>query len=227
MKKYKCTALLPMKAHSERIKGKNFKLFKGKPLFEWTLENLITLEAIDLVIINTDSVELLNRKYEILNHPKVLLRERRDEIRGDFVSMNKVLSDDIEAVDSEFYLMTHTTNPLIKESTFNNAIDTFIRLQREGKYDSLFSVNRFQSRFFNSKLEPLNHDPNVLIRTQDLPVLYEENSCLYIFSKESFLTTGSRIGERPFLYETPRLESVDIDDQDTWVLAESIMNFTN
>ena len=43
-----------------------------------------------------------------------------------------------------------------------------------------------------------NHNPNKLQRTQDLESLYEENSNLYIFSKESFINSNSRIGKKPF-----------------------------
>ena len=222
MSKLKCVALLPMKAHSERVKGKNFREFIDKPLFEWTLGNLLDVEAVDQVVINTDAEDILEHKYEILKHPKVLTRERREAIRGDFVSMNKVIADDLEATNADFYLMTHTTNPLISSATFAAAVEKYLEINQGTEYDSLFSVNRFQSRFYDSQLKAVNHDPNVLLRTQDLPPLYEENSCFYLFNHESFRKTDSRIGATPFLFDTPRLESVDIDDQETWDLAESI-----
>lgn len=216
-----------MKANSERVKGKNFKLFMGKPLFEWTLGNLLNVERIDAVVINTDSEDLLSRKYDILNNPKVILRERKPEIRGDFVAMNKVIEDDINCIDSDFYLMTHTTNPLISRDTFEDAIRSYSKQVLRGAYDSLFTVNKFQSRFYDKELNAINHDPRELVRTQDLPRLYEENSCIYIFDSKSFQRTNSRIGISPYLFETPRLESVDIDDHETWKLAEAFYNLIN
>ena len=53
--KNKIVALLPMKAHSERVKGKNFKIFNGKPLYKWILDTLLSTNIIDKVVINTDA----------------------------------------------------------------------------------------------------------------------------------------------------------------------------
>ena len=51
---------------------------------------------------------------------------------------------------------------------------------------------------------------------------FEENSNLYIFTKESFNKTDARIGENPLLFTTPTLESADIDDATGWRIAEII-----
>lgn len=222
MSKHQFIALLPMKAHSERIPGKNFKDFKGKPLFEWILDALLNVPEIEKVIINTDGVDIL-KQFDITSHEKVLLRDRDQHICGDFVSMNKVIENDIEFAGDRHFIMTHTTNPLISSNTISKFIATYEKSISEG-FDSLFSVNRFQSRFYDSDVQPVNHDPENLIRTQDLDPLYEENSCLYLFSRSSFQTTKARIGKSPKLKETPSIESVDIDDQDTWNKAE--INFT-
>ena len=55
-----------------------------------------------------------------------------------------------------------------------------------------------------------------------MEIWYEENSALYIFNKNSFQLTNSRIGKKPFLLETPLLESMDIDDKQGWTHAEII-----
>jgi CMP-N-acetylneuraminic acid synthetase len=40
-------ALLPLKANSERVRGKNFRDFDGKPLFRWILDTLLSVDEID------------------------------------------------------------------------------------------------------------------------------------------------------------------------------------
>jgi CMP-N-acetylneuraminic acid synthetase len=50
--------------------------------------------------------------------------------------------------------------------------------------------------------------------------VYEENSCLYVFTKESFARKHRRIGVKPLMFPTPQIESVDIDDEFTFRLAE-------
>ncbi|MEO7797673.1 MAG: hypothetical protein ABIY47_08115, partial [Opitutaceae bacterium] len=46
-------ALLPIKANSQRVRGKNFKELQGKPLFQWILDSLLAVDEIELVVINT------------------------------------------------------------------------------------------------------------------------------------------------------------------------------
>ena len=213
-------ALLPMKGHSERIPAKNFRPFAGKPLFRWILDTLLGLPEISLVVINTDAREALS-KNGLVDSDRVKIRDRKTSICGDFVSMNLVLEDDISAIPASAYLMTHTTNPLLSVDTIRSAVQLYQEGLTAG-YDSLFSVNRYQSRFYRADGTPLNHDPTQLIRTQDLDPLFEENSNLYLFSAESFKKTRARIGVRPRMMPTPPAESVDIDDQASWDFAERL-----
>ena len=218
---YKTVALLPMKAHSERVKGKNFRVFAGKPLFRWILDTLLTIDEIDKIIINTDAREILTEN-GLTDSDKVLIRDRRPEICGGHVSMNLVIEDDLEAIDAETFVMTHTTNPLLSAGTIRGAIHSFRSGVAKEENDSLFTVNNYQNRFYRADGSAVNHDPEVLLRTQDLEPWYEENSNLYIFTKQSFKLTNARIGQRPILYTTPTLESADIDDATGWRIAEII-----
>jgi CMP-N-acetylneuraminic acid synthetase len=217
-------ALMPMKAHSERVKGKNFRPFNGKPLFRWMLDTLLSLEEIDQVVINTDARAIL-AKNGLTDSPRVLIRDRKAEICGDFVSMNLVLADDLAEVAADWYLMTHTTNPLLSTSTIRAALQRFAQAGRTDGADSLFTVNRFQTRFYRADGSAVNHDPKNLIRTQDLEPWFEENSNLYLFTRESFAATNARIGLKPAMFETPRLESFDIDDQTGWDMAELVCRY--
>lgn len=217
-KSHQLVALLPMKAHSARVSGKNFRPFAGRPLFRWILDTLLEIKEVELVVINTDARDILADN-GLVDSDRVLIRDRKPEICGDTVSMNKVLADDVEAVDSAAYLMTHTTNPLLRAQTIRDAYAAY-RAGLEAGHDSLFSVNRFQTRFYRADATPVNHDPENLIPTQDLEPWYEENSNLYFFSEQSFRHAGARIGKKPALFETPPLESADIDDPSGWMHAE-------
>ncbi|UFP96930.1 acylneuraminate cytidylyltransferase family protein [Gloeobacter morelensis MG652769] len=210
-----------MKAHSARVTGKNFRAFNGKPLFRWILDTLLSMPEVDRVVINTDARAIL-ADHGLVDSRRVLIRDRKAEICGDFVSMNLVLEDDVANVPADVYLMTHTTNPLLSAQTIRGALTAYQQAKAAGRADSLFAVNRFQTRFYRADGSPVNHDPDKLLRTQDLEPWFEENSNLYIFSAESFAATRSRIGKRPTMFETPRRESADIDDQEGWDIAEMI-----
>jgi CMP-N-acetylneuraminic acid synthetase len=214
-------ALLPMKAHSARVKGKNFRLFAGKPLFRWILDSLLEIPEIEKVVINTDARGILADN-GLVDTDRVLIRDRKPEICGDFVSMNKVLADDVANVPSQLYLMTHTTNPLLSALSITRALLAYEKARAQDGADSLFTVNKFQTRFYRQDGSAVNHDPNNLIRTQDLEPWFEENSNLYLFTAPSFTATNARIGKKPVMFETPRRESADIDDQEGWEIAEML-----
>ena len=215
----KLIAILPMKANSERVKGKNFKILGEKPLFKWILDTLLNVSEIDTIVINTDAREELY-KNGLDENNKILIRDRREEICGDHTSMNLVIGDDVNTVDADIYLMTHTTNPFLTENTIKKAIKTFKEALKNGEADSLFSVNKVQERFYDKNVKAINHDPNKLIRTQDIDPWYKENSNLYLFTKDSFKKTMARIGEKPIMIDTSFFESIDIDTISDFKLVE-------
>jgi CMP-N-acetylneuraminic acid synthetase len=207
-----------MKANSERVRGKNFREFCGKPLFRWMLDTLLQVDEIDRVVINTDARQILADN-GLVESERVLIRDRKPQICGDHVSMNLVLADDVANVDADVYLMTHTTNPLMSAETVRRALAAFREGQAAGKADSLFTVDKVQQRFYRADGSAVNHDPDNLIRTQDLEPWYQENSNLYIFTRDSFAKTDARIGRQPLLYEGPSFESIDIDTPQDWDFA--------
>ena len=219
--KVKCTAILPMKINSNRVKGKNFKNFAGKPLYSWILNTLLNVDEIEKIIINTDAKEILI-KDELMHNDKIKIIERPKYLCGDEVSMNKIIEYDLSHTYSDVFVMTHTTNPLLSKETISACINEYILKKELSNYDSLFTVNAIQTRFYSKNGKPINHNPKKLIPTQELEKIYEENSNLYIFSKESFLSTSSRIGKNPILFETPKNEAIDIDTNDEWEMAESM-----
>jgi len=216
---HRLVALMPMRHSSERVPGKNYRPFgDGRPLFHHTLETLLACDGIDKVVINTDSPTIKEQCEE--KFPEVIIIDRPEHILGGMTPMNDVLLHDIKTVESQFYLQTHSTNPIMSADTVKRAVDTFF--DNYPIYDSLFSVTKVQTRFWDSLARAINHNPNILIRTQDLPPYYEENSCIFIFERETMLQRHNRIGQRPFLFEMDRFEAVDIDEEIDFRIAEEI-----
>jgi len=214
-------ALLPMKAHSERVPNKNIKDFCGRPLFHWVLESLQKSKYVSKVIINTDSEYIAENATKHFSNIHIV--QRRPEVCGDFVSMNEIINDDILLTQGEHYLQTHSTNPLLNAETIDRAIEQYF--SNITSYDSLFSVTRIQTRLYWENGNAINHNINELLRTQDLPPVYEENSNLYIFSKNSFNNNNKRrIGLKPQMYEIDKLESIDIDELHDFKIAEMLCN---
>lgn len=217
----KVVALLPMKANSERVKGKNFRKLGGKPLFRWILDELLVVEEIDKIIINTDARDTLEDN-GLSGSDRIIIRDRKKGLCGDLVSMNLIIADDLCAIDADTYIMTHTTNPFISSGTICEGLRQF---HSSEAHDSLFTVNKVQTRFYREDTSAVNHDPNNLIRTQDLEPWYEENSCLYYFTQKSFSKTNARIGKNPQMMVTPPLESLDIDEPHDWEMVSALAEY--
>ena len=212
------TALLPMKATSERVPNKNMKDFNGAPLYHAVMKSLLSSKYIDKVVINTDSKVIASDAKENFGD-KVMIIDRPVSIQGGDVSMNIIIDYDLQRLEGEHFLQTHSTNPLLRPETIDEAIEAYF--DSLDVFDSIFGVTKVQTRFYDKNAQPINHNPEELLRTQDLEPLYEENSNFYIFSKESFEKAGrKRIGVKPQIFEVNKLEAVDIDEPEDFVLAE-------
>lgn len=216
---HRLVALMPMRHDSERVPGKNYRPFgDGRPLFCHVLDALLGCPEIDRVAIDTDSPTIKEHCAE--PYPDVVVIDRPQHLLSGMTPMNEVLLHDVTQVESDFYLQTHSTNPLLTTETLRRAIRTFF--DGYPGDDSLFGVTRVQTRLWDGSGKAVNHDPDALVRTQDLPPLFEENSCIYIFGGEALRDRQNRIGERPHLFEIDRLEAVDIDDEVDFEIAELI-----
>ena len=212
-----------MRHSSERVPGKNYRDFAGKPLFHYVVQTLLDCKQIDQVVIDTDSDIVMEQCSK--HFPQVLVLERPEHLKDGAIPMNDVLLNTINQVPSEFYLQTHSTNPILTAKTLGAGIDAFFKMYP--MYDSLFSVTRKHVRFWDSLARPINHNANILLRTQDLPPIFEENSCFYLFTKEILESKHNRIGNRPFLYEIPEAEAQDIDVELNFVMAELLYKNLN
>jgi CMP-N-acetylneuraminic acid synthetase len=210
-------AFMPMRHSSERVPGKNYRELDGAPLFHHMIRTLASCPEVRQVVIDTDSPTVAQQCAE--HFSDVMVLDRPHDLLGGDVAMTEILRHDASVIDSDWYLQTHSTSPLLKSSTISAGLTAL-----EGAldiHDSLFSVTRLQTRLYDADFSPVNHDPAVLLRTQDLPPLYEENSGMYVFSREQ-IAGGRRFGDRPLLFEIDPLEATDIDEEPDFVLAGTL-----
>jgi CMP-N-acetylneuraminic acid synthetase len=208
-----------MRHHSQRVPGKNYRPLAGKPLYQHIVETLLGVPEIGQVVVDTDSEPViagLRRDF-----PQVTILPRPEILRADAIPMNEILLYDTSQVVADFYLQTHSTNPLLRPETVSKAIQSF--LADYPGHDSLFSVTRLQTRLYDQHGHAINHDPNILLQTQDLPSVYEENSCIYIFTRENLVRRHNRLGEKPLMFEMDAAEAWDIDEELDFAITGFLM----
>ena len=210
--------LVPMKGHSERVPGKNLRLIAGRPLFHWILSALLATGNVDEVMVDTDDDEIAEAVRG--SFPEVSVHRRPVELYGDDVPMHAIVAEVARSTSHDHILQTHSTNPLLTPATIDTAVQTYLA---NGTHDSLMGVTPFQSRFFFKDGRPVNHDPAVLIKTQDLEPLFEENSNIYIAPVSQIRKTGLRLGSHPLLFAIDPAEAVDIDVELDFRIAEFLL----
>ena len=216
----KLVALVPMRHHSQRVPGKNYRPLAGKPLFHHIIETLLAVSEIDQVVVDTDSEPVMD---DLRRHfPQVQIINRPEHLRAVDVPMNEILIHDTGQVPADFYLQTHSTNPLLKVETVSRAIQ--LLNTNYPTYDSLFSVTRLQTRLYDQHGRAINHNPGELIQTQNLPPVYEENSCIYIFKRDNLVAKRHRISDHPLMFEIDIQEAWDIDEEIDFAICDFLLS---
>lgn len=224
MNKNMVSAFVPMKGHSERVPSKNTRLLGGVPLFHHILRTLGQAKLVYEILVDTDSESIKNLIQK--DFPAVIVIDRPVELRGDKIPMTAIVENDCRFVKTKYFLQTHATSPFIKPETIDAAVNAYFKGISEG-FDSLMAVNRFQTRFYDSNKKPINHDPGIMLPSQDMPAIYEDCSSFYINSVEKLLKTKKRVGEKPIFFEISKFESADIDTEEDFSLCEAIYEFLN
>lgn len=209
----KKVAFVPIRLNSQRVEGKNLRLLGGQPLMTYLLATLAVAKNIDEVYVYCSNPAI--REY-LPEGVKFLQRDER-------LDSNTTLGQDIydaftSEVEADIYILAHATSPFIRTATIENAVAQV----ESGEYDSAFSAERVQT-FAWWEGEPLNYSLEYVPRTQDLEPVYVETSAFFIFRKEVWRTLHRRIGEHPYMAVTDRIESMDIDNPDDFLLAEAIV----
>ena len=212
-------ALVPMRHHSQRVPGKNYRPLAGIPLYQHIIETLIQVPEITSILVDTDSEPVIDGLRA--NFPQVKISVRPEHLRADHIPMNEILTHDTAQIEADFFIQTHSTNPLLTAGTLRKGLQSF--LSQYPVYDSMFSVTRLQTRLWDGLTRAINHNPAILLQTQDLPPVFEENSCFYLFTRANLLSRRNRLGERPLMFEIPRHEAVDIDEEFDFQLADMMM----
>lgn len=218
----KIYAIVPIKHVSTRVPGKNYRLMNDYPLYYYVIKTLLISKYISKIYIDTNSDVIKSGVVNYFgNDDKIIIYDRPEHLHDGNISTNVLLQNIINdlKLDADCYFQTHVTNPLLQTDTIDNAIHTFIN----SGYDSLFSVTKHQTRLYDKNGCDMNHNRFNLIPTQDLDPIYEENSCMYLFTKKTLNNYNARIGSNALLYEIGKIEASDIDWEEDFILAEQLM----
>lgn len=209
----KIVAFVPIRLNSQRVEGKNLRLLGDRPLMTYLLESLAAATNIDEVYVYCSNPAV--REYL----PAGVRFLQRDERLDSNTTLGEEIYDAFTSeVEADVYVLAHATSPFIRSSTIEDAVERVAG----GAYDSAFSAQRLQT-FAWWQGHPLNYSLEHIPRTQDLEAVYVETSAFFVFRAEVWREHRRRIGSHPYVAVTDRIESMDIDNPDDFLLAEAIV----
>ena len=209
----KTVAFVPIRLNSRRVEGKNLRLLSGRPLMTYILDTLRDCERIDETYVYCSDPDIARHL------PDGVKFLRRDPALDSDSTLGEEIYDAFtREVDADIYVLAHATSPFIRRATVDDAVARV----GSGEYDSAFSAERIQT-FAWYEGRTLNYSPERVPRTQDLEPVFVETSAFFVFRREVWRDMRRRIGLRPYMAVTDRIESMDIDYPDDFRLAEAIV----
>ncbi len=200
----KVICIVPIKKKSKRIKGKNFKVIAGKPLYSYLLDKL-KLCNFDEVYIDSDSNEI--KKYALKNNYRFINRLKK--LSKDSANGNHLLNYHSSIIKADLYFQLFVTAPLLSIANINRCIS---KLKNSKKNDSIFTIVKDYSYcWFNGR--SINYKNNTLPRSQDLNPIITETTGLYGIKKDALKKRKCRIGYKPIMYEISPYEAIDINNK--------------
>ena len=207
----KTVALIPIKLHSSRLPNKNIKpFFDGTPLMTFIQKTCLASSMIDEVYIYCSDESVMPYVIE-----GVKFLKRPEYLDVDNINANDIIREFMSSVEADIYVNAHTTSPFARTDSINECISRVA----SGDYDSAFCAEAVRT-FMWQDGKPINFDPSHFPRTQDLPLILAETSIAYVFTKETFTKYNRRVGIKPYIHEVSKIEAIDIDYPEDFVLAD-------
>jgi N-acylneuraminate cytidylyltransferase len=218
---------LPTRAGSERVANKNTRNFAGVEggLLAIKLEQLLSLFKVKEVVLSTNDQGSIKVAQNFLSNPKLKLIQRPDHLAQSHTNLIDLVDYVPSVCNSEHILWTHVTSPLVNAEDYEVAIDLYFEKIAKN-YDSLMSVKEIQNYVWSEKenkvLNKKDGDFKKWPRTQDLEKIFEVNSAIFMASKTVYKEEEDRVGVKPYLLTHNSLQSVDVDWEEDFKIAEQL-----
>lgn len=209
----KVVAFATIKLNSQRVPQKNIKPIGSKSMCYHILDTASKVKNIDDVIVYCSDDRVVDYIPGNVRYIK-----RNPYLDGDQILTKDTYSAFLKDVpDADYYIALCTTSPFTKVQTLEDALAHVL----SGEYDSAFSAQKHQT-FAWYQDKPINYDPALVPRTQDMEPVYVETSAFFIFSRDLWIDHGRRIGFHPYIACVDPIEAVDIDTMEDYEFAQVI-----
>jgi N-acylneuraminate cytidylyltransferase len=221
------SAFLPCRSGSQRVINKNTRPFSDVPggILEVKLRQLLLVNLFDEIVLSTDD-ELAIEIAKNINNSKIRIERRPKYLCESTTKVEDLINYVPTIINSDHVFWVHATTPLVNHEIIAKAILEYEVALKQG-FDSIMSVTEYKSFLWDAeKKDIINFDRSKIKypQTQDLRPLYEINHAFYAMSKKLYLQYRDRIGKNPYLFKLSKIEAVDIDWDEDFIIAEQLFN---
>lgn len=219
-------AIIPARGGSKRIIKKNVKLFFGKPIIAYSIENAIKSLLFDKVIVSTDDNEIARIAIEYGAEVPFM---RPSELSDDFSGTHDVIGHAVKSLENNgeeirYVCCLYATAPLLKMNYLIKGYD----LIKSGKWESVIAATKFSYPIFRSfeKLEngslKMFFPEHYSSRSQDLSEAFHDAGQFYWANAKVWKDKPNRFSENSTIVELPNYLVQDIDTMEDWIRAENL-----
>ncbi len=230
--KPKVLGIIPARGGSKSIPQKNIKDFLGKPLIAWTIQAALESGILDRLIVSTDSEEIASVARQYRAETPFM---RPSELAADTTPTLPVLQHAVQWLrEKENYTpdLVMLLEPVSPSRRPHHIIEAVKIFNENKEIDSLVSVTEAPSQYNPHWLFKIGDNgcaelftgeklKDIVPRRQSLPKVYAKNGAIYLFRTDClFRNPPSIFGETAKLYVMGNEYSIDIDNQEDWIIAE-------
>ena len=215
----KIIGLIPARANSKRIKGKNTKKLLGFPLIVWTIKSAKKIKDINDIYVSTDDDAVIKicKKLNVKapwKRPKRLCgsKSTSEEAVIHFLNWYEKKFSKVDAL-----LLLQPPSPFRKKTSIENAIKIFKKNPTKSVVSFSPASDSKKNNFFF-----LNHKFKNTYKKKDISK-FKVNGSIYISSPKNLRKYKSFFKPKivPLIQATKK-ESIDIDTKKDWKKAEKI-----
>lgn len=223
----KSIALIPARSGSQRIPGKNIRLFAGHPLIAYTISSALESKIFDRIIVSTDSEPIRQiALYYGAEAPFLRPAELATAVSPDIEWIKHALNQ-IEGGCDVFSIL-RPPSPFRTASTIKRAWDQFLSIPDIHSLRAVELCKQHPGKMWiieGDLMHPLLDQSHLEIawhagQYQALPKVYVQNSSLEIAWTKVVWQYNSREGKRITPFLTEQIEGFSLDYEDEWSLAE-------
>jgi N-acylneuraminate cytidylyltransferase/CMP-N,N'-diacetyllegionaminic acid synthase len=221
-------ALIPARAGSKGLPGKNTRDLCGKPLLAYTIEAALSSEVFERVVVSTEDEGIA--KIARAHGAETPFMRPAELATDEAASMDVVLHAvdwlrDHEGYKPSMVTLLQPTSPLRGAAYIADAYST-MKEACANRLVSLKPVADHHYWYFNlerGRIRPVIGEFSTLLRRQDLPDVFAVNGAIYMSETETLMLQGSFFGEDTYGFVMDRRSSINIDDEIDFNAAETAL----